>query len=80
MVSKKQIDDVIKPIYIIEEYLSNIPLEDDFFKTLKADYENFEGWYLSKARKEKKAFIRLSVRPHVQNGNKVSSLIGSNHF
>jgi len=50
-------DGITKPIYILKEKLSNIPLEDEFFNSLKIDYEDFEGWYLKKAEKGESAYI-----------------------
>jgi rRNA-processing protein FCF1 len=55
--SLKEQDEIIKPIYISDELLSNILLEDEFFDGLREDYWKFDSWYHKKAQEEKRAFV-----------------------
>lgn len=45
------------PIFIREENLYNIELEDPFFSSLKMAYKGFEEWFVKKQREGKKAYI-----------------------
>ena len=43
--------------FILHEYLYNIELNDNFFDSLKKDYNGFEIWYKKKSRDGAKAYI-----------------------
>lgn len=49
------------PVFIQEDYLRNIEIEDPFFDSLKKDYKGFSDWFASKQEEGKKAFI---IRDH----------------
>lgn len=56
------------PIFINEENLTSIELEDPFLKSLRDDYQGFDTWFEGKQRDGKKAFV-------VRNNGNVSALL-----
>lgn len=51
----KSINDI--PIFIREEFLYKIELEDKFFDSLRDDYNDFNGWFQKKQEAGAKAYI-----------------------
>lgn len=45
------------PIFIKEEFLYKIELEDKFFDSLREDYDKFNGWFQRKQEAEAKAYV-----------------------
>ena len=45
------------PVFIKDEYLRNMEIEDPFFDSLREDYKGFDNWFITKQGQEKKAFI-----------------------
>ena len=43
--------------YIKEEYLYNLDINEEFFKSLRKDYLGFDSWFEKKQNKGKKAYI-----------------------
>lgn len=53
----KKEENIDIPVFIKEDYLRNMELEDPFFESLREDYDGFVNWFKDKQEKEKKAFI-----------------------
>ncbi len=53
----KKEENIDIPVFIKEDYLRNMELEDPFFESLREDYDGFDNWFKDKQEKEKKAFI-----------------------
>lgn len=60
--------DIDTPIFINEENLTSIELEDSFLDSLREDYQGFDNWFIRKQREGKKAFV-------VRDNDKVSALL-----
>lgn len=56
---------IITPVFIREEYLYQIQLEDSFFDTLREDYENFDDWFIEKQIKNKKAYVSKNFKDEI---------------
>ena len=57
------------PVFIKQEYLYNMDLEDDFFTSLRRDYLGFDGWFEKKQRKGESAYVTTT------NENKITSFL-----
>lgn len=57
------------PVFIKQEYLYNMDLEDDFFTTLRRDYLGFDEWFEKKQRKGESAYVTTT------NKNKITSFL-----
>ena len=57
------------PVFIKQEYLYNMDLEDDFFTTLKNDYMGFDKWFEKKQRTGEKAYVTTTKE------NKITSFL-----
>lgn len=57
------------PIFIREEFLYKIELEDKFFDSLREDYSNFNDWFQKKQEGEAKAYITRDEK------NKITSFL-----
>lgn len=49
------------PVFIKEDYLRNVEIDDPFFESLREDYKGFDNWFADKQEKEKKAFIVRNI-------------------
>lgn len=56
---------IITPIFIKEEYLYQLQLENSFFDSLREDYKKFDNWFKDKQMKSKKAFITKNNKDEV---------------
>lgn len=63
----KSINDI--PIFIREEFLYKIELEDKFFDSLRDDYNDFNGWFQKKQEAGAKAYITRNEK------NKITSFL-----
>lgn len=45
------------PVFIQQEYLYNMDLEDEFFASLRRDYLGFDKWFIKKQRKGEQAYV-----------------------
>lgn len=50
-------DYIDTPIFINEEYLTNIEVEDNFLDSLRLDYKGFNKWFITKQKEERTAFV-----------------------
>ena len=53
----KKEENIEIPVFIKEDYLRNIELEDPFFDSLREDYNGFDNWFKGKQEKGEKAFV-----------------------
>lgn len=45
------------PVFIKQEYLYNLNLEDEFFTSLRMDYKGFDKWFEKKQRNNAQAYV-----------------------
>lgn len=45
------------PVFIKQEYLYNLNLEDEFFTSLRMDYKGFDKWFKKKQRNNAQAYV-----------------------
>ena len=57
------------PVFIKQEYLYNIDLEDEFFESLRRDYLGFDKWFIKKQRKGEQAYVTKT------KNNKITSFL-----
>lgn len=57
------------PVFIKQEYLYNLNLEDEFFTSLRMDYKGFDGWFEKKQRNNAQAYVTQDQQ------NKVTSFL-----
>lgn len=57
------------PVFIKQEYLYNLNLEDEFFTSLRMDYKGFDRWFKDKQRKNFQAYVTQDQQ------NKVTSFL-----
>lgn len=57
------------PVFIKQEYLYNLNLEDEFFTSLRMDYKEFDKWFESKQRNNFQAYVTQDQQ------NKVTSFL-----
>lgn len=57
------------PVFIKQEYLYNMDLNDDFFTTLRRDYFGFDDWFIRKQKEGRMAYITTNKE------NKVTSFL-----
>lgn len=70
-----------KVLSVKREYFGNVNLDDDFFRSFKEDYSEFEGWFNSKADKEcyvcviedqVRAFLFLKIENEDENYREIT--------
>lgn len=57
------------PVFIKQEYLYNLNLEDEFFTSLRMDYKGFDSWFEKKQRNNAQAYVTQNQQ------NKVTSFL-----
>ena len=60
---------IFMPIFIEEEFLYQIQIEDSFFDSLREDYKDFDNWFKHKQEQHKRAFVTKN------KNNKVTSFL-----
>lgn len=64
-----ELEDINSPIHIKKEYLYNIDLNDDFFKSLRENYFEFNEWFKRKQQEGVQAYITTTKE------NKITSFL-----
>lgn len=57
------------PVFIKQEYLYNMDLEDEFFASLRRDYLGFDKWFIKKQRNGEQAYVTKT------KNNKITSFL-----
>ena len=53
------------PVFIKQEYLYNLNLEDEFFTSLRMDYKGFDKWFEKKQRNNAQAYVTQNQQNRV---------------
>lgn len=53
------------PVFIKQEYLYNLNLEDEFFTSLRMDYKGFDKWFKKKQRNNAQAYVTQNQQNRV---------------
>lgn len=54
---KEEQNGILIPVFVKEEELYRVELDNPFFNTLKEDYYEFDKWFERKQKEEKKAYV-----------------------
>lgn len=63
----KEKENISTPIFIRDEFLYQIEVEDKFFDTLREDYKGFDKWFIEKQKEKNKAYVSRNDKKEIKS-------------